>query len=113
MSVGATLSPCSISFGVKTLKKKARLSADLRITNVTDETITYAISAELLDPDSNVSATPSTSSITLARGGASMVSITIQAAKRAERRTYNGVVHVVDSRGSALRVPFWVRFIKK
>jgi minor extracellular serine protease Vpr len=114
MKVSATISPSNLSFGTKILKKKAlTLTSDLKITNVADTTVAFTTDIELFETGTGVSASSSNSSVTLARGEAGTIRITIQAAKKAERRTYTGTVNLVDSSGLALRVPFWVRFVKK
>jgi hypothetical protein len=112
--VGATFSPSNLSFGVNKLKKKpVTLSIDVNITSQLEGTNTFNFNVEQLDPEERVTVTLSANSITLERGQSGVVTFTIDALKKAEKRDFTGYVLVTDPSGQILRIPYWVRYRKK
>lgn len=112
-SVSATIAPASLSFGINKLKKKdVTLSIDLNITNQLDAQHTFGIGIQQLDPGDGITVTSSTDSTVVAGGQTSVVTITIAALKGSERRDYTGFVLITDE-SQTLRVPYWVRYVKK
>jgi minor extracellular serine protease Vpr len=113
-SVTATALPASISFGINKLKKKdVTLTSDVAITSQIDGQNTFSITIQQLDPGDGVTVTASTGSLTLTRGQTGMVTVTIFAAKRAEKRDYTGYLVVTQPSGQSLHIPFWARYRKK
>ncbi|HJQ25646.1 MAG TPA: S8 family serine peptidase [Blastocatellia bacterium] len=113
-SVSATFAPASLSFGILKLKKPVSASQDFQITNNSDQTRTFTLSIQQLDPGDGVTmtlATPAT--VTLAPGQSTTATLAVDAVKRAEKRDYTGFINAADSQGQTLRLPFWVRFKKK
>jgi subtilisin family serine protease len=112
-SVNATISPASLGLGIYKLKKKnVTINIDLNVTNQTGAQGAYAISVEQLDPGDGVTVTTSTDNLTIASGQTLPVTITIFALKGSERRDYTGYIRVTRD-GQTLRVPYWVRYVKK
>lgn len=114
-TVSATFAPASLSFGILKLKKQAvATQLDFTITNTSDQPGAFTFSVQQLDPGDGFSAaltTPPTA--TLAPGESTTATLAINAAKRAAKRDYTGFVNLIDSKGQTLRLPFWVRFVKK
>ena len=112
-SVNATISPASMGLGIYKLKKKnVTISVDLNVTNQTGAQGSYSIGVEQLDPGDGVTVTTSTDNLTVAGGQTLPVTITIFALKTSERRDYTGYIRVTRD-GQTLRVPYWVRYVKK
>jgi hypothetical protein len=112
-SVNATISPASMGLGIYKLKKKnVTINVDLNVTNQTGAQGTYVIGVAQLDPGEGVTVTTSTDNLTLASGQTLPVTITIFALKTSERRDYTGYI-LVTRDGQTLRVPYWVRYVKK
>ena len=112
-SVNATISPASMGLGIYKLKKKnVTINIDLNVTNQTSALGTYAIGVEQLDPGEGVTVTTSTDNLTIASGQTLPVTITVFALKTSERRDYTGFIRVTRD-GQTLRVPYWVRYVKK
>lgn len=112
-SVNATISPASMGLGIYKLKKKnVTINIDLNVTNQTGAQGTYAIGVQQLDPGDGVTVTTSTDNLTIAGGQTLPVTITIFALKTSERRDYTGYI-LVTRDGQTLRVPYWVRYVKK
>ncbi|HSB10840.1 MAG TPA: S8 family serine peptidase [Blastocatellia bacterium] len=112
-SVDATISPASLSFGIKKLKKKdVSLTLDLNITNQLDVQNSFGIAIEQLDPGDGITLTPSTDVAVIPGGQSSTVTITISALRGSERRDYTGYVLITDA-SQTLRVPYWVRYVKR
>jgi minor extracellular serine protease Vpr len=112
-SVNATITPASLSFGINKLKKKnVTVTIDLSVTNQTGAQRSYGISVEQLDPGDGISVTPSADALTINGGQTSTVTITSFALKGSERRDYTGYI-LVSSEGQTLRLPYWVRYVKK
>ena len=112
-SVNATISPASMGLGIYKLKKKnVTINVDLNVTNQTGAQGTYAIGVEQLDPGEGVTVTTSTDNLTIGGGQTLPVTITIFALKTSERRDYTGYIRVTRD-GQTLRVPYWVRYVKK
>jgi subtilisin family serine protease len=112
-SVNATISPANMGLGIYKLKKKnVTINIDLNVTNQTGTQGTYTIGVEQLDPGDGVTVTTSTDNLTLASGQTLPVTITIFALKTSERRDYTGYIRVTRD-GQTLRVPYWVRYVKK
>ena len=114
-TVSATFEPANLSFGILKLKKQAvATSLDFTVTNTTDQQGTFTFSVQQLDPGDGFTTQMSTpATVTLAPGQSKTATLAINAAKRAEKRDYTGFVNVMDSQGQTMRVPFWVRFVKK
>ncbi|MEN3336078.1 MAG: minor extracellular serine protease Vpr [Blastocatellia bacterium] len=114
-TVSASFEPASLSFGILKLKKKAvATSLDFQITNTSDQPGTFTFSVQQLDPGDGFSATMATqATLTLVPGQSATATLALHAAKSAAKRDYTGFVNVTDSQGQTLRVPFWVRFVKK
>jgi subtilisin family serine protease len=112
-SVNATISPAIMGLGIYKLKKKnVTINVDLNVTNQTGAQGTYVIGVAQLDPGEGVTVTTSTDNLTLASGQTLPVTITIFALKTSERRDYTGYI-LVTRDGQTLRVPYWVRYVKK
>lgn len=115
-TVSATFQPASLSFGILKLKKKnVKTSLDFTITNTGNQQTAYTFDVQLLDPGDGFSATLRTpASVTLAPGMSATATLAINATVGvAVRRDYTGFVSVADGQGQTMRVPFWVRFVKK
>lgn len=114
VSVGATFSPASLSFGINKFKKQTvTITGDLNITSQLDGQNNFAVSVQQLDPDARFTITQSATSVLLAAGESKTVTFTLTIIKKAERRDYTGYVLVTDPFGQTLRVPFWVKYAKK
>jgi minor extracellular serine protease Vpr len=112
-AVGTTISPASLSFGINKLKKKdVTSSIDLTIANKLNVQSPVGISIQQLDPGDGVTVSTSSSNLVVPAGQSSTVTITIFALKGSERRDYTGYVLITDS-SQTLRVPYWVRYVKK
>ena len=112
-SVNATISPASMGLGIYKLKKKnVTINIDLNVTNQTGAQGSYSIGVEQLDPGEGVTVTTSTDNLTIASGQTLPVTITVFALKTSERRDYTGYIRVTRD-GQTLRVPYWVRYVKK
>jgi minor extracellular serine protease Vpr len=112
-SVTATLSPASLSFGIRKLKgKDVSVSIDLKVTSVIDGQNTFTVGAQQLDPGDGITVTTSTPSLSLTRGQTSAATITIAAVAGSQRRDYTGYIMITGG-GQTLHVPYWVRFVKK
>ena len=112
-SVGTTIAPASLSFGINKLKKKdVTSSIDLTIANKLNVQSSVAISIQQLDPGDGVTVSTSSSNLMVPAGQSSTVTVTIFALKGSERRDYTGYVLITDS-SQTLRVPYWVRYVKK
>jgi hypothetical protein len=84
------------------------------VTNTSDQQGAFTFSVQQLDPGDGFTTqmtTPAT--VTLAPGQSATATLAINAAKSAAKRDYTGFVNVTDSQGQTMRVPFWVRFVKK
>jgi subtilisin family serine protease len=112
-SVTATLSPPSLSFGIRKLKgKNVNVSIDLKVTSLIDGQNTFTVGVQQLDPGDGITVTSSTGSLSLTRGQASTATITMAAVAGSQRRDYTGYV-LITGGGQTLHVPYWVRFVKK
>lgn len=112
-SVNATILPANMGLGIYKLKKKnVTINIDLNVTNQTGTQGTYAIGVDQLDPGDGVTVTTSTDNLTIASGQTLPVTITVFALKTSERRDYTGFIRVTRD-GQTLRVPYWVRYVKK
>jgi len=112
-SVTATLSPASLSFGIRKLKgKDASVSIDLKITSVIDGQNSFTVGAQQLDPGDGITVTTTSPSLSLTRGQTGTAAITMAAVAGSQRRDYTGYV-MVSGGGQTLHVPYWVRFVKK
>ncbi len=112
-SVTATLSPPSLSFGIRKLKgKNVNVSIDLKLTSLIDGQNSFTIGVQQLDPGDGITVTSSTGSLSLTRGQASTATITMAAVAGSQRRDYTGYV-LITGGGQTLHVPYWVRFVKK
>ena len=112
-NVSATFSPASLSFGIKKLKKKdLTMTAELDITNVASGENVFTVTVEQLNSGDGVSVAPSLTTVTLAQGQSQTLTITISALRSAEKRDYTGFI-VTDPSGLNLRVPYWVRLVKR
>jgi len=114
-TVSATFEPASLSFGILKLKKQAvATSLNFTVTNTSDQQGAFTFSVQPLDPGDGFSATMTTPvTVTLAPGESTNATLALNAAKRAAKRDYTGFVNLTDSQGQTLRLPFWVRFVKK
>jgi hypothetical protein len=102
-----------MGLGIYKLKKKnVTINIDLNVTNQTGAQGTYAIGVEQLDPGEGVTVTTSADNLTIASGQTLPVTITVFALKTSERRDYTGYIRVTRD-GQTLRVPYWVRYVKK
>lgn len=112
-SVTATLSPPSLSFGIRKLKQKnVNVSIDLKVTSVIDGQNTFTVGVQQLDPGDGITVTTSAPSLSLARGQTGTATITMAAVVGSQRRDYTGYVMITGG-GQTLHVPYWVRFVKK
>jgi minor extracellular serine protease Vpr len=112
-SVTATLSPASLSFGIKKLKgKDVSVTIDLKVTSVIDGQNSFTVALQQLDPGSGITVTSSTGSLSLTRGQTDTATITMAAVAGSQRRDYTGYV-LITGGGQTLHVPYWVRFVKK
>lgn len=112
-SVTATLSPPSLSFGIRKLKgKDVSVSIDLKVTSVIDGQNSFTVAVQQLDPGSGITVTSSTGSLSLTRGQTDTATITMAAVAGSQRRDYTGYV-LITGGGQTLHVPYWVRFVKK
>lgn len=112
-SVSATLSPPSLSFGIRKLKKNnVAATIDLKITSVVDGQNTFTVGVQQLNPGDGITVTSSAGSVQLVRGETKTITITMAAIVGSQRRDYTGYV-VVTGGGQTLHVPYWVRFVKK
>jgi minor extracellular serine protease Vpr len=113
-TVSATFAPASLSFGILKLKKPVATDAGFSITNTGSEQNTYTVGVQQLDPGDGVNvALNSPATVAIAPGASATVTLAINAVKSAEKRDYTGFVTVTDSQGQVMRVPYWVRFVKK
>ncbi|MEK6410850.1 MAG: S8 family serine peptidase [Acidobacteriota bacterium] len=112
-SVSATLSPPSLSFGIRKLKKNnVSVTIDLQITSTVDGQNSFTVGVEQLNPGDGITVTPSGGSVLLVRGETKTITITMAAIVGSQRRDYTGYV-IVTGGGQTLHVPYWVRFVKK
>lgn len=112
-SVTATLSPASLSFGIRKLKgKDVNVSIDLKITSVIDGQNQFTVGPQQLDPGDGITVTTTTPSLSLTRGQTNTATITMAAVAGSQRRDYTGYI-LVTGGGQTLHVPYWVRFVKK
>jgi minor extracellular serine protease Vpr len=111
--VTATITPASVSFGIRKLKKNnVDTSVDLNVTSMVDGQNVFTISVQNLDPGSGVDVSPSTTSLTLTRGQTGTVTIRNTAIVGSQRRDYTGYV-IVTGAGQTMRAPYWVKYVKK
>jgi minor extracellular serine protease Vpr len=112
-SVSGTFSPASLSFGIRKLKgSDVTASIDLQFTSVADGQNNFTVNVQQLNPGDGITVTPSTGSLTLARGQTGTATITITAIAGSQRRDYTGYI-VVTGGGQTLHVPYWIRYVKK
>jgi minor extracellular serine protease Vpr len=112
-AVTATLSPASLSFGIKKLKgKDVSVSIDLKITSVIDGVNSFTVGVQQLNPGDGITVTTTTPSLSLTRGQTLTATITMAAVAGSQRRDYTGYV-LITGGGQTLHVPYWVRFVKK
>ncbi len=111
-SVTATLSPASLSFGIRKLKKSDVSFIDLKVTSVIDGQNAFTVGVQQLDPGDGITVTSSPGSLTLTRGQTGTATITMAAVAGSQRRDYTGYVMITGG-GQTLHVPYWVRFVKK
>jgi minor extracellular serine protease Vpr len=114
-TVSATFEPTNLSFGILKLKKQAvATSLDFTVTNISDQQGAFTFSVQQLDPGDGFTTQMTTlPTMTLAPGERATATLAINAIKSAAKRDYTGFVNVTDSQGQTMRVPFWVRFVKK
>lgn len=112
-SITATLSPASLSFGIRKLKgKDVSVSIDLKVTSVIDGQTTFTVGVQQLDPGDGITVTTTTPSLSLTRGQTGTATITMAAVAGSQRRDYTGYVMITGG-GQTLHVPYWVRYVKK
>jgi minor extracellular serine protease Vpr len=112
-SVTATLSPPSLSFGIRKLKgKDVSVSINLKITSVIDGQNLFTVGTQQLDPGDGITVSTTTPSLSLTRGQTGTATITMAAVAGSQRRDYTGYV-LITGGGQTLHVPYWVRFVKK
>lgn len=112
-SVTATLSPPSLSFGIRKLKgKNVNVSIDLKITSLLDGQNTFTVGVQQLDPGDGITVNTTTPSLSLTRGQAGTATIAMSAVAGSQRRDYTGYILIAGG-GQTLHVPYWVRFVKK
>lgn len=112
-SITATLSPPSLSFGIRKLKRNdVSVSIDLNITSVIDGQNNFTVSVQQLDPGDGITVTSSTASLPLTKGQTGAATITMSAIAGSQRRDYTGYV-IVTGGGQTLHVPYWVKFVKR
>jgi minor extracellular serine protease Vpr len=114
--VSATFSPASLSFGLVKLKGADVATANsLSITNESEGQNTFTISIQQLTTGPGFSINPATTTVTLARGQSTQININITATAGVTPRNtdFTGYVNVTDQTGQTLRVPYWIRFVKK
>lgn len=112
-SITATLSPASLSFGIRKLKgKDVSVSIDLKVTSVIDGQNTFTVSVQQLDPGDGITVTTTTPSLSLTRGQTGTATITMAAVAGSQKRDYTGYVMITGG-GQTLHVPYWVRYVKK
>jgi subtilisin family serine protease len=112
-SISAIFSPANLSFGRVKNKKKVTVTMDFSVTAQRDGNTSYALSLQELDPDPLVEASLSRTSVSLNKGESAAVTLTIFAAKQAEKRDHTGFVLVAGSDGQTLRIPYWILLKKK
>lgn len=113
--VGATFSPASLSFGfVKLRKMDATAVMQLTVTNVTDRPKEYRIGVEDTQPHEGFRITAKPRTISLQSAETTTINVRLAAvAGVAARRDYTGYVVVSEPTTPSMRVPYWVRLIKK
>ncbi len=112
-AVSATFSPASLSFGIRKLKKNdVDTSLDISITSLVDGQNSFTITVQQLDPGDGVNIEPSVSTVSLANGQTSTVTIRNTAIVGSQRRDYTGYV-LVTGGGQTLHIPYWVRYVKR
>jgi subtilisin family serine protease len=111
-TVGATIAPANLSYGVNSLKKLKQgvtLVQTMNITAVLPGTTTFNVKLDQM-PSNGVTMTQSARSIALRRGETGQVQIMISASKDAQRGDLTGLVIIGYGASQKLAVPFWVRF---
>jgi minor extracellular serine protease Vpr len=112
-SITATLSPASLSFGIRKLKKNdVSVSIDLKVTSVINGQNTFTVGVQQLDPGAGITVTSSTPSLSLTQGQTGTATITLAAVVGSLRRDYTGYVMITGG-GQTLHAPYWVRLVKK
>lgn len=112
-SITATLSPSSLSFGIRKLKgKDVNVSIDLAVTSLIDGQNSFTVGVQQLDPGDGITVTSTKPSLSLTRGQVGTATITMGAVAGSQRRDYTGYVMITGG-GQTLHVPYWVRFVKK
>jgi minor extracellular serine protease Vpr len=111
-TVGATLAPSSLTYGINSLKKLKQgltLTQALNITSVLPGTTTFNIKLDQM-PAPGITMTQSLKSISLQQGQTGQIQIVISAVKGAQRGDLTGFIVVAYGASQPLSVPFWVRF---
>lgn len=101
VSIGATVEPSTLSFGVVNSAGYPRVT--LKLTNVSSSPATFTLAVQARD-SSSASVQLSSSSVTLAAGVSSTLIATLQGSQPAAG-SYEGYVQITGA-GSTLRVPY-------
>jgi subtilisin family serine protease len=107
--ISALFSPSSIGFGINKTNQAITLTADLNVTSVLDNQNAFSISIAQSNPDPGLSLTPSSVSVSLAKGESRPITITLKADKSASRGDHTGYILVTGPAGKVMKVAFWVR----
>ncbi|MGH9822341.1 MAG: S8 family serine peptidase [Blastocatellia bacterium] len=111
-SVGVTLAPANVSFGINKLKKLINgqlVTQTLNITSVSPVTTTFNISVSP-SPQNGLTIVPSVRSVVLAPGQTAQVQITISPKQNPQKGDLTGFVVVSSGPAQSVRAPFWCRF---
>jgi minor extracellular serine protease Vpr len=113
--VSATFSPASLSFGfVKLRQLDATAVIQLTVANVTNRPKEYRIRVEETEHHDGFRVTAKPKTISLQSGETTTINVRLAAvAGVAQWRDYTGYVVVSEPATPSLRVPYWVRLIRK
>ena len=111
-TLGATLAPSSLSYGISSLKKLKQgvtLVQSLNITSVLPGTTAFNVKLDQMPAD-GITMNQSLKSISLQEGETGQVQIAISAAKGAQPGDLTGFIVIAYGANQTLSVPFWVQF---
>jgi minor extracellular serine protease Vpr len=99
VGVGAALDPVSVSFGAVPSGSGQTLTFDVTVTNLTGAAATWSVAVGA-STGTGVTYSPSASSVSLAPGGSTVVTITMTAAKGASKGDHQATLTVGSSHGA-------------
>jgi minor extracellular serine protease Vpr len=106
-------SPTSVSFASAKLSRDVAAQAEIVLTNTGSLERTYTTEVRPVDGGSDLVATLGEASVTITAGATATLTLRVSASADAEAGDYTGFVILRDEGGAALRIPYWIRLVKK